>query len=94
MSSAITVILEIINGNVIHLENGREPNATVALFPIIPMAQISYLMAAWLTNKFESNFGFKMVGAWFIFIMILKVILIKRAQIKLIKLKEALSSQP
>ena len=46
------VMVEGTSGNIQHLKNGREPNAGVALVPLVPGAQILLLGLAWLLNKF------------------------------------------
>ena len=49
------VASESVSGNIGHLEQGREPNAGVAIFPIIPSAQFLLLGIAWLLEKFLPN---------------------------------------
>jgi len=38
-------------GNFIHIKNGREPNAGVALFPMIPFFQFLALGLAWVLKQ-------------------------------------------
>ena len=40
----------IVDGNVIHVKNGREPNAGVSLLPMIPLFQLLALGIAWGLN--------------------------------------------
>ena len=51
------VASESVSGNIGHLEQGREPNAGVAIFPIIPSAQFLLLGIAWLLEKFLPNYS-------------------------------------
>jgi hypothetical protein len=39
---------EVVQGNVTHLKHGRESNAGVALFPMIPFFQLLLLGIAWI----------------------------------------------
>jgi hypothetical protein len=43
--------VELNESNIRHLENGREANAGVALFPLIPFSQIFSLGVAWVINQ-------------------------------------------
>jgi hypothetical protein len=38
---------EVTKGNIIHLKNGRRPNAGAALFPSIPFVPFFYVVIAW-----------------------------------------------
>ena len=44
--------IEILNGNIGHLKNGRPPNAGAALFPAIPFIPVMALGATWLLQTF------------------------------------------
>ena len=39
---------EVVSGNIIHLKNGREPNAGAALFPYIPVAPLLFCGFTWM----------------------------------------------
>jgi hypothetical protein len=49
---AQTVASVIVDGNVIHVKNGREPNAGVSLLPMIPLFQLLALGIAWVLDRF------------------------------------------
>lgn len=66
LASLISVVTDVLRagaeGNKGHLENGRPPNASVALFPGIPFITIGYVVAAgvlnWMLSSISTNFGF------------------------------------
>jgi len=43
--------LECTNGNIIHLKNGREPNAGACIFPTIPVIPAFWLGVFWLLDS-------------------------------------------
>ena len=63
-SCAIGFLLEIVEANVRHVQNGRQPNASAALFPNIPMVQLTYFLAAWGLNQVNQNVGYAFVALY------------------------------
>ena len=62
-------VTEISNGNIRHLENGREPNAGAAIFPVIPFGPLFLVGLVWLLNRAYGNLGFwafAVFTCWFI----------------------------
>ena len=57
--------IEITNGNIGHVKNGREPNAGAAIFPNIPFIPLTVLLFAWLLNGCYPNLGFWIVVGLF-----------------------------
>jgi hypothetical protein len=44
-------------GNIVHLKNGRTPNAGAALFPMIPTFQIVTVGATWFLETYFPQFA-------------------------------------
>ena len=65
LSSAMSLALETVRSNIVHVQNGRIPNASAAVFPIIPVVQGLFLGGAWLLNLISPNLGFYAVFAFF-----------------------------
>ena len=57
--------IEITNGNIGHVKNGREPNAGAAIFPNIPFIPVMVVLFAWLLNSCYPNLGFWIVVGLF-----------------------------
>ncbi len=72
ISTCIGFPLEIIHGNIRHLENGREANAGAAIFPSLLLIPIFYIVSAWLLNKIHDDVGFYIVITYFVISMLLK----------------------
>jgi hypothetical protein len=70
--------LEIIHGNIRHLENGREANAGAAIFPGLLVIPIFYVVAAWLLNKVHEGLGFYIVITYFFISLLLKTFSIRK----------------
>lgn len=66
ISCGVGFAREIADSNVLHLENGRQPNASAALFPAIPFVTIAYVFVAWLGNLLYPNAGLLVVVAYFV----------------------------
>ena len=49
--AVLTFVSAITTGNIGHLQNGREPKATAAIFPTIPLFQIVAVAAAWIFQR-------------------------------------------
>lgn len=59
--SFIGFYLSAITNNIIHIENGRKPNAGVSIFPTIPVLQILYVLIAWGLNRLHPGMGYLIV---------------------------------
>ena len=59
---------EITAGDIRHVKNGRTPNASAALFPLIPMAQLLAAGGAWLLQSFVPQFAIWVVVGSFLVI--------------------------
>ncbi|MCL5767871.1 hypothetical protein [Acinetobacter sp. ANC5681] len=51
------IILSALQGNIVHLQNDRKPNAGASIIPAIPFFQIVFLSFAWLLNYFFHQFA-------------------------------------
>lgn len=72
ISTCVGFPLEIIHGNIRHLENGRKANAGAAIFPSLLVIPIFYVVSAWLINKVHESMGFYIVISYFFISMLLK----------------------
>ena len=63
-SCTVGFALTIVKRNIFHRENGREPNAFVALLPDVIVIPLFYCLVAWATNTVVSNLGFKLVASF------------------------------
>ena len=81
-------ILEVTKGNIVHLENGREPSAGAAFFPTIPIVQVFHLVALWAMDLMIPGYGAIIVSGYIIFTAILITI---RLIVSRIKIKELIN---
>ena len=79
--------LEVVQGNIRHIENCREPNAGAAIFPTIPVIPIVYLLIVWGLNNVIENMGFYLIGLYFMLTVIYKSVVIKKCSKRLNELK-------
>ncbi|MFL6659833.1 MAG: hypothetical protein ACJ8GW_17255 [Massilia sp.] len=86
VSCFIGLVLECLRGNVAHLKNGREPNASAALFPNVPIIPCLYLAGAWFLNARSENSGFITVVAYFCIASIIKAYHYKVLQAEFVRL--------
>ncbi len=56
---------EVLNGNIRHLENGREPNAGAAIFPTIPLIPIVHFGLVYGLNQITNSLGWYVIFAYF-----------------------------
>ena len=54
-----------VRGNIRHLENGREPNAGVALLPTIPVIPAFYCCVVYGLNRLQTGLGWYVISGWF-----------------------------
>lgn len=75
--------LEVVRGNIRHVENGRKPEAGAAIFPTIPLVPLFYCAAVWLIDRLGENLGFYAVSGYFVISVILKLLKTKRLKLEL-----------
>ena len=56
---------EVTNGNIAHLENGREPNAGAAMFPTIPIVPLMFLAVTWFAYVLIPDYATLILWALF-----------------------------
>lgn len=67
--SLLSFRCEITEGNITHLQNGREPKASAAMFPVIPVSQ---LFVFGITYALEWLFG----SMGFMIVLLLQLVLV------------------
>ena len=87
ISSILNFKLEIIESNIMHIQNGRDPDASASIFPVIPLAQIFYSGVAWSLNQYL-NYGYIIVV---IFICIVVGLNLRSIRLKQKQLIEAIN---
>jgi hypothetical protein len=53
---------EVVASNIVHVKNGRKPNAGCAILPLVPILQIAYVLAAMGLNHLAPYLGYGAVG--------------------------------
>ena len=89
--------LEVVQGNIRHVQNGRKPEAGAAIFPTIVLVPLFYVAAMWLIDRLWENFGFYAVLGYFLIAGIWKLVSIKRLNLELAGLvaaQERVEEQP
>lgn len=56
---------EVAEGNIRHIENGREPNAGAAVFPGIPFGPVFLVSIVWMLNCISDSLGYWLFAAYF-----------------------------
>ncbi|WP_207250676.1 hypothetical protein [Thiothrix fructosivorans] len=64
ISCFVGFVLEVAEGNICHIQNGRLPNAGVAIFPNIPVVPLIYVLVVWLLNHLYQDLGFIVVATY------------------------------
>lgn len=64
-SCFIGFILEVKEGNVRHLKNGRKPEVGAAIVPAIPLVPLFYCGAVWIIDTQVQGFGLYVVSGYF-----------------------------
>ena len=77
ISNIINFKLEIIESNIAHIKNGREPNASASIIPVIPLAQFFYVGIAWLLNQYI-EYGYIIVVLFICIVVVLNLHTIQR----------------
>ena len=83
LSCAVGFALEIVEGNIRHVRNGRPPDAGAAVIPAIPFVQLSYLAVAWGIDRLRPDLGFEIVAAYAVVSMMRRGVLHRRASARL-----------
>ena len=81
---------EVASSNIIHMENGRKPNAGAAIFPDIPFIPLLFSGIAWLINKnpYIPNLGFFLTYGLLVVIIINSYFATKKLLAKLDEMKK------
>jgi len=53
--------LEVLDGNLRHIENGHEPNAGACIFPTIPTVPLIFIAIGFVINLFPKNYGLSVI---------------------------------
>ncbi|MCW7537971.1 hypothetical protein OOT46_08920 [Aquabacterium sp. A7-Y] len=64
VSCFVGFALEVAEGNIRHLRNGRPPNAGAAILPNIPFVPMIYVAVTWALNLARDGGGFLVVGSY------------------------------
>jgi hypothetical protein len=70
----IGFVLECIDGNIVHLKNGREPNAGACIFPAIPFLPAFWLLAMWGINRTTELSSLWLISVCLISLMLFKAV--------------------
>ena len=79
LSCGVGFALEIVQGNICHVRNGRPANAGAALMPSIPLVQLCYVAVAWAIDRLRPGLGFEIVAAYAVVSMAWRWVLRGRA---------------
>jgi len=79
VSCYVGFLLEAVESNIRHVENGRKPNAGAAIFPAIPLVPLAYIVAIWCLNNAWPNLGYVSVATYSIISMGIRYRQYKRA---------------
>jgi hypothetical protein len=86
ISCSVGFGLEIAEGNIRHVQNGRVPNAGAALLPAIVVVPIAYCCVAWGVNLVRPNLGYEIVASYAVLSMAVRCFQLLRARRHLRKL--------
>ena len=78
LSTFIGFGLEIVQGNIRHVQNGRKPEAGAVIFPSIIFIPLFYLGTTWGLNTVTDYLGFYIVFAYFVISITYKVFSLKK----------------
>ncbi|MCX7006959.1 MAG: hypothetical protein NTY53_06875 [Kiritimatiellaeota bacterium] len=94
VSSFMGFASEVTTGNIVHIKNGRKPNAGAAIFPVIPIAQILALLVAWGLNRIHPSLGFYTVSVLFVVFCVFWIPSFRKLKKELEELERRLKSKP
>jgi len=77
---AQTLVIAGIEGNIVHVRNGREPKAGVALFPMVPVYQLIALGLAWGLQRLVPNMATVLLLAIFAVLFAIWAVSYRRAK--------------
>lgn len=83
VSCCVGFAVEITEGNIGHVQNGRTPNAGAALFPNIPFVPINYVLAAWALDRLHQGVGPVVVALYGAFSVAAQLVHFRKARLKL-----------
>lgn len=73
-------ISEVTRCNIVHIKNGRKPEAGAAIFPTIPCVQILAVLLAWGLNRLHPFLGLYTVIALFVLLYVVWVLFYPKAK--------------
>ena len=91
---AQTVVIASIEGNIVHVRNGREPKAGVSLFPMVPVYQLIALGIAWGLQRLVPNMAAVLLLAIFAGLYAIWVASYRRAKAEYRRVLAASSISP
>ena len=80
-------------GNIMHLRNGRPPNAGAALFPLIPFVPLLFLGTAWILRRFIPEYATWILVGAFLAISLLWVFSFAKLRAELHRIEAAKHTQ-
>lgn len=80
LSCFVGFALQITRGNLVHLRNGRQPNARAALFPDIPCVPLTYAVATWALERIHPGLGLAIVVAYALASIAVRAVQLRRAR--------------
>jgi hypothetical protein len=89
----VVFALEVTNGNVSHVQNGRAPNAGAAIFPTIPLVQITYVLVAWGIEQFHRDIGPAVVAIYSLLSTSMRLLQYQKAR-RIFKALDAITRGP
>ena len=63
-SCFVGFLREAAEANVRHVQNGRKPNAGAAVFPNIPLVQLTYFLATWALEQVVHDAAYALVSLY------------------------------
>ena len=94
VSCFVGFALEVAQGNIHHVQNGRVPNAGAALLPNIAAVPLTYVGAAWAIDRWRPELGFKVVASYAVLAIAAQWIAQRRAARRLRALIESAADEP
>jgi hypothetical protein len=88
-----TVAVAIVQGNIVHVRNGRAPNAGVSLVPMVPLYQLIALGLAWSLQRVVPDMAVIVLLALFAVTSAVWVVSYRRAKAEYLRVLEASRQQ-
>ena len=86
---AQSVASGIVTGNLAHLKHGREPNAGVSVFPMIPLYQLLALGLAWFLETYIPRFAILVLVSSFLIFFVIWLVSFIRSRAELARAMKA-----